>query len=127
MSSGVDTVLLQLRQALSIVHSPASSIPDRAGAQGFCDEVKTRPDSAALAVEVFCGCDQSEIQVRHFALSCLESFIATRWTNQPQKVRDGLKSRLLHMVLSHTRSVLEEALFIKEKLAVRVKGGHQPA
>ena len=115
-------LLPRLREALAVVHSPQSPTSERVGAQQFCDELCSRDDSAQLAVSVFCSCGKDELPLRHFALWCLDSFLGRRWMGVDQDTRDEIKGSILTMVLEHTRDILEEAFFVKEKLAVRRRG-----
>eukprot|EP00736_Rhodelphis_marinus_P007993 Rmarinus@m.8479 len=108
--------------ATRLVYDPTTPTHQRNDAQVHLEHFrqKSPPDVIYHTCVTLFQPDQP-LECRHFALSALETLVKTRWQSELSlEFQNRLKSLAFMMIDSGTRHMLDEPLFIKERIAILV-------
>ncbi|RFU29118.1 hypothetical protein B7463_g7211, partial [Scytalidium lignicola] len=106
-------LLLQIHQALEVVHSPYSSNETRRHASIFLEEIKANDEAPYHGYTLASDKSQQPV-VRHYALSLLEHGIRHKWTEYSEEQATTLRSWVLQ--LSQIISP-DDPLYLRNKTA----------
>ncbi|KAL3426143.1 nuclear import and export protein [Phlyctema vagabunda] len=93
---GSATLLLQIHEALNIVHLPYSTNESRQQAYRFLEEIKTNEQAPYHGFSLASDKSQQP-QVRHYALSLLEHAIKHKWAEYTQDQATTLREWVLQL------------------------------
>ncbi|KAG2378072.1 hypothetical protein C9374_008694 [Naegleria lovaniensis] len=110
-----------LLQAIQVIHNPVSPPQQRMEAQQYVEQFKQTNQNKIEYCWTFIVDSQPE-EVRHFGLQVLHYIVTKEWpavqaNYQTTQTRSRISQLLLEYAARGTKHMLEEKLFIKEKLA----------
>lgn len=106
-------VLGRIHDALTIVHSPASTNQSRQDAQSFLEEIKTLPTAPEHGFTLSSDRTKAPI-VRHYGLSLLEHAVKHKWNDYSQDQRGYLRSWILQLCHGVSK---EDPTYLRSKKA----------
>ncbi|KAK4236933.1 armadillo-type protein [Achaetomium macrosporum] len=110
---GGEDILLQIHEALKVVHSPYSTNQARQEAQAFLESVKTLGQAPSHGFNLAFRRPQDPI-VRHYGLSLLEHAVKHKWEEYSPEHREYLRTWVLQ--LAETISA-EDPGYLRNKIA----------
>ncbi|KAG0332619.1 hypothetical protein BG000_009869 [Podila horticola] len=113
------TVLSTLLAALETIYNISVTNAERQKAQEYCEMLK-RDRSAPLYGYFLAHKDNKYGDVvRHFGLGLIESAVRYRWTDgsMDELLKTQIRMHVISLASEGTLSILEEQMFIKEKVA----------
>ncbi|KAI9231524.1 MAG: armadillo-type protein, partial [Podila humilis] len=113
------TVLSSLLSALETIYNISVTNAERQKAHEYCEMLK-RDRSAPLYGYLLAHKDNKHGDVvRHFGLGLVESAVRYRWTDgsMDQSLKTQIRMHVISLASEGTLSILEEQMFIKEKVA----------
>ncbi|KAF9214411.1 hypothetical protein BGZ59_003728 [Podila verticillata] len=113
------TVLSSLLAALETIYNISVTNAERQKAHEYCEMLK-RDRSAPLYGYLLAHKDNKHGDVvRHFGLGLVESAVRYRWTDgsMDQSLKTQIRMHVISLASEGTLSILEEQMFIKEKVA----------